>query len=167
MEWSLWQCLWKGGISRELATVFADVSADVLSKLNVLTITFKTENEMTHLSQEVLQEREALVQKMISLARVIVKRISDLKPSFVDFIDPSSGQPMTSRSGSSILAETDPIYERLGLRVDNFACCKVVRHSRFGFRCFVTSVWTTAPLDALTTLLQQTFVAAQPAVATA
>uniref|UniRef100_H2ZNL8 Methylmalonic aciduria and homocystinuria type D protein, mitochondrial n=1 Tax=Ciona savignyi TaxID=51511 RepID=H2ZNL8_CIOSA len=108
---------------KEFRSIFLEMPKQEIS---VLTITQKTEHEMSMWSQEVEEEREKLLKNYFG--------------------------PYTN----STMFETDDRYNSLGFRIDDLGCCKVIAHKRWGSHSFVGSVVTTASIhhDVMTNLLK-------------
>ncbi|XP_069081320.1 cobalamin trafficking protein CblD isoform X2 [Pleurodeles waltl] len=87
------------------------------NNLMVLTVTQKTENDMTIWSEEVESEREMLLEKFFG--------------------------PYTNNT----LFETDERYRHFGFCIDDLGCCKVIRHNLWGTHVVVGSIFTNAPSD--------------------
>ncbi|XP_012675104.1 metabolism of cobalamin associated Db isoform X2 [Clupea harengus] len=110
----------------------------------VVTVTQKTENDMTRWCEEVDEEREQLLSKFINGAKEICYALQ--KEGFwADFIDPSSGLAFFGTYTNNTLFETDERYRHLGFQIEDLGCCKVIRHNLWGSHAFVGTVFTNAP----------------------
>uniref|UniRef100_A0A8C5KHX7 Methylmalonic aciduria and homocystinuria type D protein, mitochondrial n=3 Tax=Jaculus jaculus TaxID=51337 RepID=A0A8C5KHX7_JACJA len=116
------------------------------SKLMILTVTQKTENDMTIWSEEVETEREMLLEKFVHGAKEICYALQ-AEGYWADFIDPSSGVAFFGPYTNNTLFETDERYRHLGFYIDDLGCCKVIRHSLWGTHVFVGSIFTNAAPD--------------------
>ncbi|KAF4086744.1 hypothetical protein AMELA_G00087830 [Ameiurus melas] len=114
------------------------------SSMMVLTVTQRTENDMTAWSEAVDQEREQLLVKFIEGAKEICHALHT-EGFWADFIDPSSGLAFFGAYTNNTLFETDERYRHLGFQIEDLGCCKVIRHSLWGTHVFVGSVFTNAP----------------------
>ena len=75
---------------------------------------------------------------------------------FADYIDPSTGTPMSSHS-SSTLPETSDCYVQMGMDIVELGCCRVLSHPRWGTHVMATLLVTDAPrnvLDAVVATLE-------------
>uniref|UniRef100_H2ZNL9 Methylmalonic aciduria and homocystinuria type D protein, mitochondrial n=1 Tax=Ciona savignyi TaxID=51511 RepID=H2ZNL9_CIOSA len=137
---------------KEFRSIFLEMPKQEIS---VLTITQKTEHEMSMWSQEVEEEREKLLKNFITTATEICHLLR-ANNFWCDFIDPSSGQAYFGPYTNSTMFETDDRYNSLGFRIDDLGCCKVIAHKRWGSHSFVGSVVTTASIhhDVMTNLLK-------------
>ncbi|KAH9503251.1 hypothetical protein Btru_068559 [Bulinus truncatus] len=99
--------------------------------LTVITISMKTENDMTKWSSEVEQEREDLLEMFIQGSVGICQAFEDVG-HWADFIDPSSGKPFKSHHTNFTLFETDERYRLLGFEIRDLGCCKVISHPVWG-----------------------------------
>lgn len=130
-------------LRRDFESLFPEMSN---SKLMILTVTQKTQNDMTVWSEEVETEREMLLEKFISGAKEICYALR-AEGYWADFIDPSSGLAFFGPYTNNTLFETDERYRHLGFSVDDLGCCKVIRHSLWGTHVFVGSIFTNATPD--------------------
>ncbi|XP_041932307.1 metabolism of cobalamin associated Db isoform X2 [Alosa sapidissima] len=118
------------------------------NSMMVVTVTQKTENDMTRWSEEVEVEREQLLSKFIEGAKEICYALQ--KEGFwADFIDPSSGLAFFGTYTNNTLFETDEKYRHLGFRIEDLGCCKVISHALWGTHAFVGTVLTNAPANSL------------------
>lgn len=118
------------------------------SRLTVLTLCQKSDNDMTSWTEEMGAERERLMSTFISLAQAIVSRLQE-SGFWADFIDPFSGRPMLSPFTPATFFETDERYRKLGFELEDVGCCRVIRHHTWGTKSFVGSIFTNAPLQSL------------------
>lgn len=130
-------------LRRDFESLFPEVAN---SKLMILTVTQKTENDMTVWSEEVEVEREVLLEKFINGAKEICYALR-AEGYWADFIDPSSGLAFFGPYTNNTLFETDERYRHLGFSVDDLGCCKVIRHSLWGTHVVVGSIFTNATAD--------------------
>ncbi|XP_026865863.2 metabolism of cobalamin associated Db [Electrophorus electricus] len=118
------------------------------SGMMVVTVTQRTENDMTAWSADVDQEREELLAKFIAGAKEICYALHS-EGFWADFIDPSSGLAFFGSYTNSTLFETDERYRHLGFQIEDLGCCKVIRHALWGTHVFVGTVFTDAPPNSL------------------
>ncbi|XP_069838781.1 cobalamin trafficking protein CblD [Dendropsophus ebraccatus] len=130
-------------LKRDFASMFPEVPS---SHLMVLTVTQRTENDMTTWSAEVENEREVMMEKFINGAKEICYALRS-EGYWADFIDPSSGLAYFGPYTNNTLYETDERYRHLGFRVEDLGCCKVIRHPVWGTHVVVGSIFTNAPAD--------------------
>ncbi|XP_029461312.1 methylmalonic aciduria and homocystinuria type D protein, mitochondrial isoform X2 [Rhinatrema bivittatum] len=116
------------------------------NNLMIVTVTQKTQNDMTVWSEDVENEREMLLEKFISGAKEICYALRS-DGYWADFIDPSSGSAFFGPYTNNTLFETDERYRHLGFCIDDLGCCKVIRHNLWGTHVFVGSIFTNAPPD--------------------
>ncbi|CAL8320693.1 unnamed protein product [Merluccius merluccius] len=112
----------------------------------VVTVTQKTQNDMTSWCEQVDEEREQMLDKFIAGAKEICYALQTAG-FWADFIDPSSGLPFFGSYTNNTLFETDERYCKLGFEIEDLGCCKVIRHKLWGTHVFVGSVFTNAPAD--------------------
>jgi len=114
-------------------------------KLCVITLSEKTENDMTSWSMAVEEEREKLLDHFIDSAKEICSRLTGAG-YFADFIDPSSGRAFYSPFSHSTLFETDDRFRHLGFDIVDLGCCKCIRHPYWGPYIFMGTIFTDAPV---------------------
>jgi hypothetical protein len=112
--------------------------------LTVLTLSQKTENDMSAWSQEMEVERDALTSQFIEAASQVCSLLKEAG-YWADFIDPSSGRPYLGPFTNATLFETDERYKKLGFQVEDLGCCKVIKHILWGTNAFIGTIFTDAP----------------------
>ncbi|CAM9940856.1 unnamed protein product [Lampetra planeri] len=128
-------------LQRDFATMFPEAPN---SDLTVITVTQKTQNNMTAWSPDVEEERDRLMQNFVEGAKEICFALR-AEGYWADFVDPSSGMPFFGPYTNSPLFETDGRYRQLGFQVEDLGCCKVIRHRTWGSHVLVGSLLTDAP----------------------
>lgn len=78
---------------QDFQNYFRSCSIDEKS-LTILTISFKTENDMATWNKQVDSEREVLMNKFVNTAQQLCS-IFKTQGAWADFIDPSSGRPVS------------------------------------------------------------------------
>ncbi|XP_056611143.1 metabolism of cobalamin associated Db [Triplophysa dalaica] len=130
-------------LKKDFESMFPDVPS---TGMMVVTVTQRTQNDMTSWSEQVDQEREDLLAKFIEGAKEICCALQ--KEGFwADFIDPSSGLAFFGSYTNNTLFETDERYRHLGFQIEDLGCCKVIRHTIWGTHAFVGTLFTSAPPD--------------------
>lgn len=114
------------------------------SGMMVVTVTQKTQNDMTAWCADVEQEREEMLDKFVDGAKEICYSLQR-EGFWADFIDPSSGLPFFGSYTNNTLFETDDRYRHLGFQIEDLGCCRVIRHSIWGTHVFVGTIFTNAP----------------------
>lgn len=114
------------------------------SGMVVVTVTQKTQNDMTAWSAEVEQEREQLLEKFVEGAKEICSTLQR-EGFWADFIDPSSGLAFFGSYTNNTLFETDERYRHLGFQIEDLGCCRVIRHSLWATHVLVGTIFTEAP----------------------
>lgn len=113
------------------------------SSLTVLTISFKTENDMATWNEQVDNEREVLIKKFVDTAQELCG-VFEREGCWADFIDPSSGRPYKAPFTHATFYETDERYRKLGFEIIDYGCCKVISHHLWGTKTYVGCLLTTA-----------------------
>ncbi|XP_029491247.1 cobalamin trafficking protein CblD [Oncorhynchus nerka] len=116
--------------------------------MTVVTVTQKTQNDMTAWCVEVDKERELMLDKFVAGAKEICYALRT-EGFWADFIDPSSGLAFFGSYTNNTLFETDERYRNLGFSIEDLGCCKVIRHALWGTHVFVGTVFTSAPPHSL------------------
>ncbi|XP_069011308.1 LOW QUALITY PROTEIN: methylmalonic aciduria and homocystinuria type D homolog, mitochondrial-like [Embiotoca jacksoni] len=118
------------------------------SGMMVVTVTQRTQRDMTSWSAEVEQERDQMLDKFVDGAKEICCALQ--KEGFwADFIEPSSGLAFFGSYTNNTLFETDDRYRHLGFQIEDLGCCRVIRHSLWGTHVFVGTIFTNAPPSTL------------------
>eukprot|EP00794_Sanderia_malayensis_P003013 gene3013-3471_t len=141
VEFSVQEC--PNFIKKSFLELFPDSELKKEDQLTIMTISQKTDNDMTAWSEEVEAEREALFEIFVENA----KQVCELLHSagyWADFIDPSSGQAFFGKHTNATLFETDERFNHLGFEIDDLGCCKVIRHKLWGAKVFVGTIFTNA-----------------------
>ncbi|TNN56324.1 Methylmalonic aciduria and homocystinuria type D protein, mitochondrial [Liparis tanakae] len=114
----------------------------------VVTVTQKTQNDMTSWSAEVEQERDQMLDTFVDGAKEICSALQT-EGFWADFIEPSSGLAFFGSYTNNTLFETDDRYRHLGFQIEDLGCCRVIRHSLWGTHVFVGTIFTSAPPSSL------------------
>ncbi|XP_016387890.1 methylmalonic aciduria and homocystinuria type D homolog, mitochondrial-like isoform X2 [Sinocyclocheilus rhinocerous] len=128
-------------IKKDFESMFPEAPS---TGMMVVTVTQKTQNDMTAWTEQVDQEREELLAKFVSGAKEICHALRT-EGFWADFIDPSSGLAFFGSYTNNTLFETDERYRHLGFQIEDLGCCKVIRHVMWGTHVFVGTLFTTAP----------------------
>ncbi|XP_071341539.1 metabolism of cobalamin associated Db isoform X2 [Trachinotus anak] len=132
-------------LQRDFQSMFPEAPA---SDMMVVTVTQKTQNDMTSWCAEVEQEREQVLEKFVDGAKEICYALQS-DGFWADFIDPSSGLAFFGSYTNNTLFETDDRYRHLGFQIEDLGCCRVIRHVLWGTHVFVGTIFTDAPPSSL------------------
>ncbi|XP_034418094.1 metabolism of cobalamin associated Db isoform X2 [Cyclopterus lumpus] len=132
-------------LKKEFQSMFPEAPS---TGMMVVTVTQKTQNDMTSWSAEVEQEREQMLDKFVDGAKEICSALQR-EGFWADFIDPSSGLAFFGSYTNNTLFETDDRYRHLGFQIEDLGCCRVIRHSLWGTHVFVGTIFTSAPPSSL------------------
>uniref|UniRef100_A0A3Q2P9V8 Metabolism of cobalamin associated D n=1 Tax=Fundulus heteroclitus TaxID=8078 RepID=A0A3Q2P9V8_FUNHE len=114
------------------------------SDMMIITVTQRTQNDMTSWSAAVEQEREQLLERFVQGAQEICLALQ-VAGFWADFIEPSSGLAFFGSYTNNTLFETDERYAQLGFHLEDLGCCRAIRHRLWGTHVFVGSIFTSAP----------------------
>ncbi|XP_050419237.1 cobalamin trafficking protein CblD [Patella vulgata] len=132
-------------LCKDFQELFPD--RDILNDpLTVITLSQKTENDMSGWSPDVEEEREALLETFMEGACEICTFLQQAG-YWADFIDPSSGKPYMGPHTNASFFETDERYRQFGFEIDDLGCCKVIRHHVWGTHSYIGCLFTNAPLS--------------------
>jgi len=131
---------------KDLIGLFPDQKLTSQSRVTVLNLTQKSDNDMSAWSLQMEMERDKLTQVFIDSATNICEALKQ-EGYWADFIDPTSGRPYLGSFTNSTLFETDERYKQLGFNIEDLGCCKVMKHVLWGSYAFVGTIFTSAPLD--------------------
>ncbi|XP_024863185.1 metabolism of cobalamin associated Db isoform X2 [Kryptolebias marmoratus] len=128
-------------LKKDFCSMFPEAPS---SDMMIVTVTQKTQNDMSSWSADVEEEREQMLDKFVNGAKEICFTL--LKEGFwADFIEPSSGLAFFGAYTNNTLFETDDRYRHLGFQIEDLGCCRVIRHALWGTRVFVGTIYTNAP----------------------
>merc|ERR1712228_126136 len=104
-------------LRKEMAALFPE--QDLSSgPLRIITLSFKTENDMSKWSDEVEEEREKLTEHTVINCKEVCGRLRE-EGYWADFIDPCSGTPHFSAHTNTTMFETDEKFSLLGFRIED------------------------------------------------
>nr|XP_057937407.1 metabolism of cobalamin associated Db isoform X2 [Doryrhamphus excisus]XP_057937408.1 metabolism of cobalamin associated Db isoform X2 [Doryrhamphus excisus] len=132
-------------LQQDLQCLFPEAPS---SQVTVVTVTQKTQNDMTAWSSAVEEEREQMLDKFVDGAKDICF-ILQREGFWADFIEPSSGLPFFGSYTNNTFFETDDRYHLLGFQIEDLGCCRVIRHHLWGTHAFVGTIFTNAPPSSL------------------
>lgn len=113
------------------------------SPISVITVSFKTMNDMSLWNQQVDTEREILTEQFVKKAQEICQ-LFESEGFWADYIDPSSGSLNKSPFTDTTFYETDERYRHLGFEIIDNGCCKVISHHEWGTKSYVGCIVTNA-----------------------
>ncbi|XP_023273434.1 methylmalonic aciduria and homocystinuria type D homolog, mitochondrial-like isoform X1 [Seriola lalandi dorsalis] len=132
-------------LQRDFQSMFPEAPS---AGMMVVTVTQKTQKDMTAWCAEVEEEREQMLGKFVDGAKEICYALQ--RDGFwADFIDPSSGLAFFGSYTNNTLFETDDRYRHLGFQIEDLGCCRVIRHTVWGTHVFVGTIFTDAPASSL------------------
>lgn len=114
--------------------------------LTIITVSFKTENDMATWNNKVDNEREFITQLFVDTASNLCKSFEE-QGFWADFVDPSSGNLAKSPYTHVTFYETDERYRHLGFEIIDHGCCKVISHHKWGTKTYVGCLITNASLN--------------------
>jgi len=130
-------------IRKDFSDLFPGIDT-MTGPFTVITLSQKTDNDMSGWNDSVELEREELLLYYVIAAEEICSHLKEFG-YWADFIDPSSGRPYLGPYTSATMFETDERYRHLGFRIEDLGCCKVISHRAWGTNVFVGCLFTNAP----------------------
>jgi len=146
------------GLKQELGVLFGET--DMSGKTNVdvqsiITISFKTENNMASWSDEVSDERDQKLAEFYKIANSFVKLL-ERYGEWADYIDPVLGKPWLAESEATVEQTSKNFNEISCLTVEDYGCCEMLSHEKFGTNVYVgTMVTSMEASNLLFTLLKK------------
>ncbi|KAJ8282622.1 hypothetical protein COCON_G00051410 [Conger conger] len=132
-------------LKKDFESMFPEAPSNAMT---VVTVTQKTQNDMTAWCEAVDEEREQLLDRFVTGAKEICYALRSAG-FWADFIDPGSGLAFFGSYTNNTLFETDERYRHLGFRIEDLGCCKVIQHALWGTHVFVGTLFTNAPPNSL------------------
>ncbi|GMT09412.1 hypothetical protein PFISCL1PPCAC_709, partial [Pristionchus fissidentatus] len=132
-------------MQRDLDRLFPGMNI-ATSNVTVLNLAQQTEYDQKAWTPEMETERDTLTASFISAASSICSTLQRCG-YWADFVDPASGRPYLGKFVNTSLFETDDAYRKMGFKVEDLGCCKVLQHATWGSRAFVGTIFTDAPVD--------------------
>ncbi|XP_067933807.1 cobalamin trafficking protein CblD-like [Watersipora subatra] len=112
----------------------------------VVSLCHRTVQDMSGWSEEVEEERDTLISLYSETAKELCFVLRN-NGFWADFIDPCSGKPHLGPHTTDSMFEIDERYRHFGFEIEDFGCCKVIKHHKWGSKSFVGCVFTNAPVD--------------------
>lgn len=132
-------------LKKELGKLFGETDMTGKTKVDVqsvITISFKTENNMTSWSDEVSDERDQKLAEFYKIANNFVKVLSGYG-EWADYIDPVEGKPwLAERSETTVEQSSKNFNEIECLSVEDYGCCEMISHEKFGTNVYVGTIVT-------------------------
>lgn len=116
------------------------------SPMTVVTISFKSEQDMAMWNSRVDAEREFLTDKFVDTAQEMCLALEQ-EGFWADFIDPSSGSLHKGPYTHATFYESDERYQTLGFEIIDMGCCKVISHHEWGTKTYVGCLLTNASVN--------------------
>ncbi|KAF8382813.1 hypothetical protein PRIPAC_71955, partial [Pristionchus pacificus] len=132
-------------MQRDLNRLFPGMNI-AASNVTVLNLAQQTEYDQKAWSPEMETERDTLTASFISAASSICSTLQRCG-YWADFVDPASGRPYLGKFVNTSLFETDDAYRKMGFKIEDMGCCKVLQHATWGSRAFVGTIFTDAPVE--------------------
>lgn len=133
-------------VKKDLADLFPQRNLFDEANVTVITVSHKTDNDMSSWSLETEVERDKLTELFVGVAQEMCAAFMEVG-YWADFIDPTSGRPFLGPYTNATLFETDERYRYFGMKIEDLGCCKVISHPVWGTNTFVGTIFTNAPLN--------------------
>lgn len=152
LEVSVHRC--SAALRRELARVFANTRQVTEHMDDVLALpTFQPAlNDLVAIGAAVELEKDLKLAKFYRWCTDVCDKLTE-QGYWADFIDPCSGYPVRSARGASPYSEIDGLRTLLSYSTYSTGPCVVVSHPRWNTRCYPATMFTTAPVDVVRTLI--------------
>lgn len=140
------------GLRSKLRKVFNEESCKFGKKEvevnTVYTLAYQTENDMAAWTDESATERENKMRQFYRVASAFVnflgcdRNVQGDQVRWADFIDPEDGKSfMNKKDDGAMIEATNKSYNEISeLSVEDFGCCELLKHSRFGSHVFVGTI---------------------------
>ncbi|GMS78601.1 hypothetical protein PENTCL1PPCAC_776 [Pristionchus entomophagus] len=132
-------------MQRDLNRLFPGMNIPA-ANVTVLNLAQQTKFDQKAWTPEMETERDTLTASFISAASDICSTLQRCG-YWADFVDPASGRPYLGKFVNTSLFETDDAYRKMGFKIEDLGCCKVLQHAAWGSRAFVGTIFTDAPVD--------------------
>lgn len=152
LEVSVHRC--SAALRRELARVFANTSNVLEHMDDVLALpTFQPAlNDLVAIGADVELEKDLKLTKFYRWCTEVCDALGK-QGHWADFIDPCSGYPVRSDRGASPYSEIDGLRTLLSYATFSTGPCVVVSHPRWNTRCYPATMFTTAPVEIVRSLI--------------
>ncbi|KAF9189262.1 hypothetical protein BGZ51_008191 [Haplosporangium sp. Z 767] len=138
-------------MTRDLATVFPGKD---LSNLLVVPTIQKCNNDMVAWDAAIAKEKDDRLDDFVRWSTELHHRLEKLG-YWSDMTDPASGFPSFGERGRDVYPDVEGCQLLLKYDFQNAGCCKVLLHPTWGSKIYPATFFTTAPLDVLTTVVEQ------------
>jgi len=120
-------------------------------KINtVITVAFKTDNDMSSWNDQVADERQEKLTAFTTFAKKLCYIMHE-KDKFADFIDPTDGLPWFDKAFAEkrgTVSETSTGFNSLSnITIEDLGCCSVICHNKFGKNVFVGTIASECETD--------------------
>jgi len=132
-------------LKKELGLLFGETDMSGKTKVDVqsvITISFKTENNMASWSDEVADERDQKLAEFYKTANNFVKLLEGFG-EWADYIDPVEGKPWLGKRTETMVEQTSKNFNEIScLSVEDYGCCEMLSHEKFGTNVYVGTIVT-------------------------
>ncbi|KAL1925755.1 uncharacterized protein VTP21DRAFT_638 [Calcarisporiella thermophila] len=144
LEYSIHSCPRR--LVSEIKYVFPNIE---LEQLLIVPTFQRTRYDLVEWGEPVAKEKDEKLENFVAWGSAVVEYMR-AQGFWADITDPCSGFPMFTEHGPSPYPDVSGIEQLLRYDTLNTGCCKVVLHPRWGSRMYPATLFTTAPLEALT-----------------
>ncbi|ORX56978.1 hypothetical protein DM01DRAFT_1334534 [Hesseltinella vesiculosa] len=140
--------------SRELATVFPQLTARQRKDLLVIPVIQQCDHDMAGNNDAINKERDVKLELFIQWGKRIADRLRGLG-MWADVMDPASGFPIYSEAGPTPYPDVQGTQTLTRYDVQNIGCCHILLHPAWKSKIYPSTFFTTAPHDILVKVINE------------
>mmetsp|Transcript_16586 Transcript_16586/g.21518 ORF Transcript_16586/g.21518 Transcript_16586/m.21518 type:complete len:180 (+) Transcript_16586:89-628(+) len=114
----------------------------------------QTQEDLVNIGEGVEVEKDRCLNVFSDFARSVCAQLTALG-HWADYIDPCSGLPMLSPNNNSVYSEVEGMQLLLRYGVLNAGMCRVLLHPVWGSSVYPATMFTTAPYEVVSKILEE------------
>eukprot|EP00039_Didymoeca_costata_P013840 m.216756 g.216756 ORF g.216756 m.216756 type:complete len:491 (+) comp15881_c0_seq9:1318-2790(+) len=144
-------------MKQDLKAVFPEIDIDKL----LIIPTFQSCNcDLVAIGVEAESEKDRLLKSFVEFGKKVCGLLRE-KQHWADLTDPCSGYPVIGERGSGLYPDVNGSWMLLRYDLIETGCCKLISHPKWGTKVYPATMFTTAPLDVVQSVME-TFKDATP-----